>query len=123
MIRKLVAILILVPLAALIVVFAVANRAPVTVSLDPFVSQPPMFAVSAPLFVVALAALIVGVIIGGISSWLRQSKWRRRARRHAAELKTLRVQAEAMRRQLEAGAVAQSRASVTSIAYRHPSAA
>jgi uncharacterized integral membrane protein len=122
MIRKFVAILILVPLAALIVVFAVANRAPVTVSLDPFMSQPPMFAVSAPLFVIALVALIVGVIIGGASSWLRQAKWRRRARRQAAEIRLLRQQTEAMRRQLEAGAVAQA-ASISAITYRHPSAA
>ena len=40
MFRKIVAALILVPLAILIVAFAVANRQAVTVSLDPFASEP-----------------------------------------------------------------------------------
>jgi len=57
MIRKIVAIVILVPLALLIMLFAVANRAPVTVALDLFGSEPPMFTTAAPLFLVVLAAL------------------------------------------------------------------
>ncbi|MEA2871305.1 MAG: hypothetical protein QOH67_1281 [Hyphomicrobiales bacterium] len=121
MIRKIVAILILVPLALLIVLFAVANRAAVTVSLDPFASDPPLFAVTLSLFFVMLIALIAGVIIGGAAAWARQSKWRRRARRLAAELKASRAETETLRRQLEAGAAAH--ASITSIAYRHPTAA
>ena len=61
MIRKIVTVLILLPVALLIVMFAVANRAAVTVALDPFGSEPPMFTVALPLFLVLLAALIVGV--------------------------------------------------------------
>jgi uncharacterized integral membrane protein len=125
MIRKIVAILILVPLALLIMLFAVANRAPVTVSLDPFSSQPPMFSATSPLFVVLLAVLVAGVIIGGVAAWARQGKWRRYARRLAADLKQSRAEAEALRQQLAASAAAQAQArtSITSIAYRHPSAA
>ena len=52
MIRKIVTVLILVPLALAIVVFAVANRAPVLIAFDPFGAQPPMFAFAAPLFLV-----------------------------------------------------------------------
>lgn len=121
MIRKFVAILVFVPLALLIVLFAIANRAPVLVSLDPFDGKPPMFSVTSPLFVVLLVVLIAGVIVGGAASWTRQAKWRRRARRLAAELKTSRAETDTLRRQLEAGAAVQ--ASVASIAYRHPSAA
>jgi uncharacterized integral membrane protein len=123
MIRKIVAILILVPLALLIALFAVANRAPVLVSLDPFDGKPPMFSVTSPLFLVLLVVLIVGVIVGGAASWARQAKWRRRARRLAAELQASRGETETLRRQLEAGAAEQAQASVASIAYRHPSAA
>ena len=121
MIRKIVAILFLVPLALVIVLFAIANRAPVLVSLDPFDGKPPMYSVTSPLFVVLLVVLIAGVIVGGAASWARQSKWRRRARRLAADLKQSRTETETLRRQLEAGAAAQ--ASIASIAYRHPSAA
>jgi len=102
MIRKIAAILILLPLALLIMMFAIANRAPVTVSLDPFAAQPPMFSVTSPLFVILLAVLIVGVIIGGAAAWARQSKWRRRARRLAADLKASRAETEALRQQLAA---------------------
>jgi hypothetical protein len=55
-------VLILVPLAR-IVMFAVANRAPVVPGFDPFGAQLPMFAV-APLFPALLAALIAGVVGG-----------------------------------------------------------
>ena len=123
MIRKIVTVLVLLPVALLIVLFAVANRAPVTISLDPFAGQPPMFAASIPLFVLLLIVLIAGVIVGGISSWLRQSRWRRRARRLAGELKAARAETETLRRQLETRAAQPPQSSIAAIAYRHPTAA
>ena len=124
MIRNIVTALILLPITFAIVVFAVGNRAPVTIGLDPFASQPPMFAVAVPLFLLVLVVLILGVILGGVSAWMRQSRWRRRARRLAAELKAARAEAEALRRRLEASAVPpQPQGSIAAIAYRHPNAA
>ena len=99
MIRKIVTVLILVPLALAIVMFAVANRAPVTLGFDPFGAEPPMFAFAVPLFLVLLVALIAGVIVGGAAAWSRQSKWRRRARRLSADLKAARGETETLRRQ------------------------
>src|SRR6185436_4252284 len=119
MLRKIVTALILIPIALAIVAFAVANRSAVTISLDPFAGEPPMASVALPLFV-----LIVGVIIGGIAAWMRQSRWRRRARRLSAELKAARAETETLRRQLEASAPAQpAQSSIAAIAYRHPNAA
>ena len=46
--RRFVTLLILVPLAAVIVLFSVANRESVTVSLDPFHADAPAVAFSAP---------------------------------------------------------------------------
>ena len=125
MLRKIVTVLILVPLALAIVMFAVANRAPVVIGFDPFGTQPPMFAFVAPLFLALLVALTAGVIVGGAAAWSRQSKWRRRARRLSADLKAARGETETLRRQLEASAAAQAQAqnSIAAIAYRHPSAA
>lgn len=124
MLRKIVMALILIPIALAIMVFAVANRAPVTISLDPFGNEPPMFAFSVPLFLLMLGVLIFGVVIGGIAAWMRQSRWRRRARRLSAELKTSRTETETLRRQLEAAAPAPPPpTSIASIAYRHPNAA
>jgi uncharacterized integral membrane protein len=124
MIRRIITVLILVPLALAIVMFAVANRAPVLIGLDPFGAQPPMFAFAAPLFLVLLIALIVGVIVGGTAAWSRQRKWRRRARRLSAEVKAARAETAALRRQLDAAAAApQPQTSIAAIAYRHPNAA
>jgi len=58
---RLLARLILIPLAAIIVAFAVANRTPVVVSLWPFAFDD----LRLPLFVVALGSLAVGILIGG----------------------------------------------------------
>ncbi|HTW50340.1 MAG TPA: lipopolysaccharide assembly protein LapA domain-containing protein [Stellaceae bacterium] len=96
MLRKTVAALILVPLAAIIVVFAVANRQVVTVSLDPFSASASVAALSLPLFALIIAVLIVGVIVGGVAAWPRQRQWRRRARRLEREAGELRVKLEAL---------------------------
>jgi uncharacterized integral membrane protein len=125
MIRKIVTLLILIPIALAIVLFAVANRAAVTVGFDPLAAKPPMFSASLPLFLLLLMVLIVGVIVGGIAAWMRQSRWRRRARRLSAELKAAHAETETLRRQLEAAAAAppQPQGSIAAIAYRHPNAA
>src|SRR5256885_6245871 len=101
MIRKAIAALILIPLATVIVLLAVANREAVTISLDPFLSEPRLLAVSQPLFLVILFTLTAGVVIGGVASWLKQSKWRRTARRAQAEVRALRIETEALRQRLE----------------------
>jgi uncharacterized integral membrane protein len=125
MIRNIVRVLILVPLALLIAIFAVANRAPVLIGFDPFGAQPPMFAFVSPLYLALMVALILGVIVGGVAAWMSQSPKRRRARRLAAELKASRAEAEALRRQIDANATmqAEKQTAIAAIAYRHPSAA
>jgi uncharacterized integral membrane protein len=112
MIRKIIAALILVPLAVAIVALAVANRHAVTLSLDP-ISAAPTLAVTLPLFVVLLLTLLAGVIVGGIAAWLRQGKWRRAARRAEAEARRLRAENEALKLRIEAGERAQAPGSVT----------
>ena len=124
MLRKIFAVLILIPLALAIVMFAVSNRSSVPIGFDPFGAQPPMFAYSLPLFLVLLIALIAGVVVGGAAAWSRQRKWRRRARRASAELKAARAEAAVLRRRLEVVPdVPHAQTSIASIAYRHPNAA
>jgi uncharacterized integral membrane protein len=98
MIRKIVTALIVVPLAAIFIGFAVANRQTVTVSFDPFSSASPAYAATLPLFVVIFVVLIVGVLIGGIAAWIRQSKWRRTARKLDADVRALHGELETIRR-------------------------
>ena len=125
MIRKIVTVLILVPLALAIVMFAVGEpRAGDDRRSIRSAREPPMFAFAMPLFLLLLLALIAGVIVGGAAAWSRQSKWRRRARRLSADLKAARAEAETLRRRLEASAAAQAQPqradSIAAIAYRHP---
>lgn len=96
MLRKIVAALILVPLAIVIIAFAVANRQIVTVSLDPFSSSAPAASVTLPLFALIILLLIIGVLIGGLAAWLRQAKWRSMARRLERQVQALRKKVDAL---------------------------
>ena len=95
--RKFVTALILVPLTIVIVAFAIANREIIAVSFDPFDFAQPAYAVKMPLFILIFVLVGVGVVIGGIAAWLRQHKWRVRARRAEAEARELRAALEAQR--------------------------
>ena len=121
--RKFLAVVILVPLAILMVMFAVANRGSVAISLDPFSTTAPALTVHVPLFLLLLIALIIGVLAGGIAAWLRQSKWRRAARRLERELRTARAETEDARRRLAAAQTPPPQPAIPSIAYRRSPAA
>jgi uncharacterized integral membrane protein len=97
MVRKIVTALVLVPLALIIVMFAVANRESVTVTFDPFSSAEPAFLLRMPLYMLVFVLVGLGVLIGGIASWLKQHKWRARARHAEAEAARLRQQLEEQR--------------------------
>jgi uncharacterized integral membrane protein len=96
--RKIVAAIVLVPLAIVIIAFAVANRQDVTISLDPFNSNIPAASVTQPLFVVIIGVLIFGVVVGGVAAWLRQTKWRRASRRLERQVAELRAELDALKR-------------------------
>lgn len=102
MFRKIVIGVVVVPLAIVIVVFAVANRQTVMVSFDPFSQTAPAYMVSVPLFVIIFTALIIGVIVGGVAAWVRQSPWRRTARKLDADVRELHEELAAFRRHFNA---------------------
>ena len=106
LLRKIVAAVILIPLAVVIVAFAVANRHEVTLSLDPFNAERPASSLSLPLFVLVIGLLILGVVIGGVATWLNHGRWRRAARRFEREVQALRGEVASLRRTPNAGAAA-----------------
>lgn len=93
--------LFLVPIAIVVLAFAFANRQWVSVLFDPFNTVEPAFKLSAPMFIVLFATVIIGVVIGGIASWLSQGKFRREARRQRAEADRLRVELSRLRERFE----------------------
>jgi uncharacterized integral membrane protein len=100
MVRKIVTVLILLPLAVVVIALAVANRQSVVISFDPFDQAHPAFAPALPLYQLMLLLVIAGVVIGGIAAWLRQSKWRRAARLADAQLREARAELERLRRRV-----------------------
>ena len=101
-VRRFVAAVILVPLAIVLIAFAVANRQSVTVSLDPFNAERPAGSITLPLFALIIGLLVIGVLIGGLASWLRHGKWRRLARRSEREANALRAEIASLRHKPEA---------------------
>ncbi|MCG8690010.1 MAG: lipopolysaccharide assembly protein LapA domain-containing protein [Minwuiales bacterium] len=98
---KFLAWLIFVAVGLLTVLLAVANRGPVTFSLDPL-----PLALELPLYAVILASVFIGLLIGAGAMWLRDGKVRRLARQRRREAAKLEDELRAMRDQpaLPAGA-------------------
>ena len=97
---KLLKLLISVPVAVVIVAFAITNRQSVTISFDPF-SEPSASSavITAPLFILLFLVLVVGTFLGGIATWLSQGAARRRARASRDEAERWREEARRLREQ------------------------
>ncbi len=86
--------LVTVPLAILLIALAVANRGPVTLSLDPLSPETPVLTVTIPIYLALFAALGLGIFIGGMSTWFSQGKWRKVARERRFEVAKWRREAD-----------------------------
>jgi uncharacterized integral membrane protein len=89
--------IILIPIALAAVAFAVANKEPVSVSFDPFAVGVTDFKIDTPLFVVVFAFLILGVLLGGIATWISQGRHRRAERMHRRDVERLRADIDRLR--------------------------
>lgn len=80
-------------LAAVVVAaaFAIFNREVVTVDFWPFPYQ-----LLIPLYLLLLASLALGFLIGSVVTWSLQGKWRRRARERARRIEALEREASAL---------------------------
>jgi uncharacterized integral membrane protein len=96
--------LVLVPLVALVTLFAVLNRQFVAVNIDPLDWTGLGQTMSVPMFVVIFGSVAVGVLAGGISVWVAQGRHRRAAR--VASREAARNRAEIDRLRADQGAVA-----------------
>lgn len=75
--------IVLVPLAVVALAVAVANRHAVIISFDPF-SADRAGDVQAPLFIILIFAIMIGVLLGSIATWFAQGKYRRALRAERA---------------------------------------
>ena len=65
-----------IPVAIVAVVFAVTNREPATLNLWPLGIE-----LEVPLYILVLGSGLVGLILGGVITWLSAGRARRRARK------------------------------------------
>lgn len=92
--KRVVTIVILVPLAIILIALSVANRQTVGLTIDPFNPGNPALTYQAPLFIWLSGALLVGAFIGAAVTWLTQGKHRRRHRLYKKEASQLLERAE-----------------------------
>lgn len=99
--RKLILALVVVPLGVMLIALAVVNRKPALLTLNPFGGSDPGLSLEAPLFLILLGSFAVGLVVGGIATWLGQSKWRRLAREETRQARDWRRQADRLEKELE----------------------
>jgi uncharacterized membrane protein YciS (DUF1049 family) len=92
------------PIAVIVVSFAIANRQRTVVSFDPFSSANPFASVEMPLWALFFFGLLLGAIAGWISCWFAQAKWRRSTREARKELARHQVAASEVKTTLPAQA-------------------
>ncbi|MGI9382281.1 MAG: hypothetical protein ACR2PO_03940 [Methyloligellaceae bacterium] len=102
MLRKLYWTFVVFPLVVFLVAIAVANRHSVRLVLDPFAPENPVLSIELPFFLYLAAAVIAGLMLGGLTTWAGQGKWRKTARRERREAAEWRGQADRLTRQIEA---------------------
>ncbi|MEQ8735909.1 MAG: LapA family protein [Rhodospirillaceae bacterium] len=66
------------------ILFAVSNRETVSITLWPF-----PFALDVGVYIVVLAGVFAGFLVGALVTWLAGAKHRRRVRLQRAEIRTL----------------------------------
>jgi uncharacterized integral membrane protein len=100
MIKRIVGWFVLLPLSAVLIVFALANRQLVVVNFNPL-AEPQAMAqsgIGVPLFLVIFAVLLIGVLLGGIATWFAQAHHRRDERHWRRHAEVLSRDLEAARR-------------------------
>jgi hypothetical protein len=89
------------------VTLAVVNRHTVRLVLDPFRRNDPVISLELPFYAYLFGALLVGVVIGGMATWMSQAGWRRTARRRAVEAQRWQAEADRLGRERELEATRQ----------------
>jgi uncharacterized integral membrane protein len=87
--------LLLLPLALLLVLFALSNAAPVQLGL-----WPTDFSLRLPLSIAMLLAMAAAFLLGGLFVWLSALGQRRRARRAEAQVRALDAQVSDLKARL-----------------------
>ncbi|HLJ06365.1 MAG TPA: lipopolysaccharide assembly protein LapA domain-containing protein [Acetobacteraceae bacterium] len=84
-----------IPLLLVMVLFALSNRAPVTLVL-----WPTDFSLEVPLSLAILAGMAIAFLVGGLLVWFSALAQRRRARRAEQEVRLLEAEVQSLKARL-----------------------
>jgi uncharacterized integral membrane protein len=99
MLRRIIRLVVILPVVAVLAAIGLANTQDVRLALDPFRPDDPALSLVLPFYVWLLAALILGVLVGGMATWASQARWRHSARRGEAETQRWKAEADRLGRE------------------------
>ena len=102
MVKRLLILLLAIPLGVAVIALAVTNRQPVTLAVPPAVDDVPFASATLPLFVVLFIVLLVGMVLGSLATWFSQSRYRREAREKKVEATRAEFEAQKQKERAEA---------------------
>jgi uncharacterized protein HemY len=101
-VRRILWLLIAIPVAVVLVTLAVANRHDVRLVLDPFRPDTPVVSLVLPFYAYLFVAMLIGVIVGGVAMWASQGRWRKSARLKAKDAARWHAEADRLTRERDA---------------------
>ena len=116
MLRRLVTVLIIVPLGIVIIALAVANRQPVSLNLPVDFAGEPIVLFSVPFFVMAFVLVLIGMVIGSCATWFSQGKHRKRARENKVEATRMGFEAQKQKERAETLAKSEGKSGLPALA-------
>lgn len=106
MLQRLFTLLIAAPIGAFLIMLAVINRQNATLVLDPFRPESPAIALTLPFYAYLFVALALGILVGGLSVWFSQGRWRQAARVRSQEARRWQAEADRLARERDANVAA-----------------
>lgn len=108
MLKRIIGLLVTFPLAVALIALAISNRHKAQLVLDPFHPETPRLALELPFYAFIFTALILGVVLGGVATWMSQGRFRKLARVRAAEAKRWHAEADRLTRERDAEVAARA---------------
>ena len=102
MLKRLLFVVVVLPIALILLALAVANRQMVSLNWNPFTPDFPGHQITAPMFVFLFLVFAGGMIVGSMATWFKQSRYRKRARAKEAEAEEWRYKADRERERAQA---------------------
>ena len=102
MLKRLIFVVVVLPIALILLALAVANRQQVALNWNPFTPDFPGHQITAPMFVFLFVVFALGMIVGSMATWLKQSRYRRQAKVKEAEVEEWRYKADRERERAQA---------------------